>query len=360
MKLLALVTDAYGAGGGIAQYNRDLLAALATADDCTAVFLLARHGSSINQIVPAKVTLLGIARSRMLFALRALLATRQLGRGDVIFCGHLFLLPLAVMLARLCGAAVWLQLHGIEAWQRPGRLLQWAVARVRLVTAVSRHTRRLFLQWAACEPHHVKVLPNTVGAEFSPGPVPAALQSRYATQGQCVLLTVSRLAAAERYKGHDRVMQALCTLQATHPELLYLIAGEGDDKQRLQALAQQLGLEAQVRFIGYVADADLPDLYRLADVFVMPSTGEGFGIVFLQAALCGTPVIAADADGSRDPLRDGAVGALVSLQTPAELAEAILKACNSQGGNPAAAGVFRRDSFIAHVGALFAGLRVAP
>ncbi len=175
MKLLALVTDAYGAGGGIAQYNRDLLAALAGTDDCSAVLVLARHGSSMSRDIPAKVTLLGLARSRLLFAMHALLAARQLGRHDVIFCGHLFLLPLAVVLARLTGAAVWLQLHGIEAWQRPGPLLHWAAARVQFVTAVSRYTRRMFLQWSVCEPHLVKVLPNTVGAGFCPGPVPAGL-----------------------------------------------------------------------------------------------------------------------------------------------------------------------------------------
>lgn len=360
MKLLALVTDAYGAGGGIAQYNRDLLSALAASDHCNAILVLARNGNTNAPAVPDKIALLGIAHGKAAFVLRALLAARRLGRHDVIFCGHLFLLPLAVLLSRLTGAAVWLQLHGIEAWQRPGKVLQWAVAQVQLVTAVSRYTRRLFLRWADCKPHVVKVLPNTVGAEFSPGPLPAVLQSRYGTQGRRVLLTVSRLAAAERYKGHDRVMQALKKLQPTHPELLYLIAGEGDDKPRLQALVQQLGLTAQVRFISHVADAELPDLYRLADVFVMPSTGEGFGIVFLQAAMCGTPVIAADADGSRDPLRDGMVGKLVPLQPPAMLSDAIVQACSGGGGDWAAASVFRRDNFFAHVGALVASLKDAP
>lgn len=352
MIVFALVTDAYGAGGGIAQYNRDLFAALAGVDCCESIEVLARYGRLVDAELPPKVHQLGIAGGRLVFLLRALWAVKQLPRIDVVFCGHLFMLPLALLLSRLSGAPVWLQLHGIEAWQRPGLLLRWAVARVQLVTAVSRHTRRLFLRWAHCAPHRVKVLPNTVAEEFTPGPVPSELQIRYGTQGKRVLLTVSRLAATEQYKGHDRVIEAMALMRHQQPDLLYLIAGDGDDKPRLAAIVNKLQLQHHVHFIGYVADAELPALYRLADVFVMPSSGEGFGIVFLQAMAAGIPVVAGKGDGSRDPLRDGVNGSLVEVDDTQSIARQINLALTAGKTAIDNAAVFHRKHFAALVGRL--------
>ena len=104
-------------------------------------------------------------------------------------------------------------------------------------------------------------------------------------------MTVSRLASSERYKGHDRVIRSLPRVLLKHPETIYLIVGDGDDRPRLEALASEFGVRDKVRFAGLVAGEELPDYFRLADVFVMPSTGEGFGIVFLEAMACGIDVI---------------------------------------------------------------------
>ena len=95
------------------------------------------------------------------------------------------------------------------------------------------------------------------------------------------------------------------------PNAIYLIAGAGDDKQRLEHLAAERGLAGRVVFTGHVPADELPSYYALADVFAMPSTGEGFGIVFLEAAACGLPVIAGNADGSVDALGEGQIGCLV-------------------------------------------------
>lgn len=352
MIVFALVTDAYGAGGGIAQYNRDLIAAMADSDCCEGIEVLARHGHILEAGLPPKVHQLGIAGGKPGFLLRALRAVWQLPRIDVVFCGHVFMLPLALLVAWMRSAPVWLQLHGIEAWERPGLLLRWAVARVQLVTVVSRHTRRLFLRWASCAPDRVKVLPNTVAEEFMPGPVPLELQIRYGTQGRHVWLTVSRLAASEQYKGHDRVIEAMALMRHEQPDLLYLIAGDGDDRPRLAALVNRLQLEQHVRFIGYVADAELPALYRLADVFVMPSSGEGFGIVFLQALASGVPVVAGNSDGSRDPLRDGVKGFLVDVNDTHAIASRLGMALAAGKTAVGEAGVFHRQYFAAAVSRL--------
>ena len=345
LRILALVTDAYGAGGGIAQYNRDLFQGLAHCGNVAKVVVLTRNGKAATDDVPEKVLQQPAQPGRLAFTYQAIRTIRQHGPFDVIFCGHLYMAPLAALLSKLAGAPVWLQLHGIEAWHRPSFLQRWAAERAQLVTAVSRHTRRLFLNWANCAPETIKVLPNTVDERFSPGPKPDALLDRYQLRGKKVLLTVSRLAASERYKGHDRVIQAVAELRSSLPDIVYVVAGDGDDRPRLEQLASELGVIELVRFIGHVPDSELPDLYRSADVFIMPSTGEGFGIVFLQALASGIPVIGGDNDGSRDPLRDGLDGYLVSADNPKVLPEAIGKILlGSDPLNPGAK-VFSRQQF---------------
>ena len=116
-----------------------------------------------------------------------------------------------------------------------------------------------------------------------------------------VLLTVGRLAATERYKGQDHVIAALSQLQAIESrDLIYLIAGEGDDRARLESLVAQHGVLDKVRFLGAIDNQALPDLYRAADLFVMPSTGEGFGISFVESMACGTPAFGLRDGGARD------------------------------------------------------------
>lgn len=356
LRILALVTDAYGAGGGIAQYNRDLFRALALSDAVGEVVVLTRNGKAATVDEPAKVRQLPARAGRLAFTAQAFSAASRKGPFDVIFCGHLYMAPLAALLSKLTGAPLWLQIHGIEAWQRPTRLQRWAAERSQLVTAVSRHTRRLYLAWANCPPETVKVLPNTVDERFSPGSKPEALLDRHQLCDKKVLLTVSRLAASERYKGHDRVIRAVAELRDAHPDLVYVVAGDGDDRPRLEQLTRELGLADQVRFIGYVPDAELPDLYRAADVFVMPSTGEGFGIVFLQALASGLRVIGGNVDGSRDPLRDGTEGQLVRADAIPAISAAIADLMQKPRLQLARNNVFSRSNFDAAVKHLLPGV----
>jgi glycosyltransferase involved in cell wall biosynthesis len=165
-------------------------------------------------------------------------------------------------------------------------------------------------------------------------------------------MTVSRLAASERYKGHDRVLNALPALIAERPKLTYLVVGEGDDRARLEGLVAQLGITENVRFIGSVLPRELPDYYRLADVFVMPSTGEGFGIVFLEAMASGVPTIAGHSDGSRDPLCDGTFGALIDPNSTRELQAAIRAALDNPSVRSDGAERFGAEKFAEHVNGL--------
>jgi glycosyltransferase involved in cell wall biosynthesis len=112
------------------------------------------------------------------------------------------------------------------------------------------------------------------------------------------------------------------------PDLVYLIVGDGDDRSRFQSKASALGIARSVVFAGYIPEDEKPDHYRLADAFVMPGRGEGFGIVYLEAMACGIPVVASKTDGSREATRDGLLGALADPDSASEIRVAIKQALN--------------------------------
>jgi glycosyltransferase involved in cell wall biosynthesis len=151
--------------------------------------------------------------------------------------------------------------------------------------------------------------------------------------GQPVVLTVARMEASEQYKGHDVVLRALPSVLARVPNLVYVVVGDGDDRARIEALADSLGLRPHVMFTGRVTDSELAALYKRCDVFALPARtvmdasnpkGEGFGIVFLEAMAFGKPVIGPKYGAPAELIRDGQSGLLVDPEDPTAVAEALL------------------------------------
>jgi glycosyltransferase involved in cell wall biosynthesis len=321
--VLALLGDAWGGDGGIAQFNRNLLEALAARGDL-AIDALGLNGrreapaaSGVHWSIPRSGSKAAFAFAALLHALRA--------RPALVLCGLFGLGPLALPLARLVRARTWTLTHGVEIWAPGSRSDNAALVRNDLVTTVSRYSRARLLAWSGLAPDRVRVLPNAVDLErWRPGPRPDELVARYDVADRRVLLTVARLSAAERYKGHDRILAVLRRIAEQAGPLRYIVAGRGDDQPRLEAMARELGVTDLVTFAGFVPDDQLEAHYRLADSFVMPSTGEGFGIVFLEAMACGCPVVAGNRDGSVDALADGTLGRLVDPDRPEEIAAAVV------------------------------------
>jgi len=241
-----------------------------------------------------------------------------------VVCGHLFLLRSAVFAGRLSGAPLHGIVHGIDAWTPPRRrTIRRLVPRLDGFLAVSTFTKDRFLSWADLPPGSGHVLPNCVDLErYTPGERPAYLAKRYGLGDRRILLTLARLDANERYKGIDEVLAVLPEL----PDLAYLVVGDGSDRARLEAKARGLGLAGRVVFAGYIPENEKTDHYRLADAFVMPGRGEGFGIVYLEAMACGVPVVASQADASREAVLDGRLGEVVDPDKPAEIAAGIRRA----------------------------------
>ncbi|MGB7564419.1 MAG: glycosyltransferase family 4 protein, partial [Prochlorococcaceae cyanobacterium] len=234
--------------------------------------------------------------------------------------------PIQWLLARLAGCPAWSSAHGIDVWElRPGPR-RWALRRLDRLLPVSRHTRdqlRRQLEGQLGSPPgapcpELAVLPNTYDERrFRPGPRPPELLQRYGlAPDQPLIFCLTRLSRHDRYKHVDALIEAMPPLLERFPDLRLLIGGTGDDRPRLQELARQRGLGEVVLLPGKLAAGELADHYRLASLFALPSEKEGFGIVFLEALGCGTPVLAGNRDGSLDPLDGGRFGCLVDPRLP--------------------------------------------
>jgi glycosyltransferase involved in cell wall biosynthesis len=195
------------------------------------------------------------------------------------------------------------------------------------VLAVSNHTRQRLLVDFALDPAKTGLLPNTFEpARFMPAPKAAYLLERFRiTLEQPLILTVGRLAGAERYKGYDQILRALPEIRAAIPDVRYILGGTGPDQARIKALVKSWRLDDTVVLPGFIPEAELPDFYNLCDVFAMPSSGEGFGIVFLEALSCGKPVLAGSKDGSVEALLQGELGVLVNPDDIPAISKALIE-----------------------------------
>jgi glycosyltransferase involved in cell wall biosynthesis len=306
VNILFLVTDAYGGHGGIALFNREFCAALEGVN----ITVIPRVVRGLVQDPPPHVTFVAEAANNPVAYLRAVAAARR-AKPDLVICGHINLLPLAF------GRPL-LVVHGIEAWKRR----RLPLLRCRAVVSVSALTRDRFVGWSGYD-GPTFVLPNAVHLEqYGIRPKREDFIARYRLEGKRVLLTVGRLEAAERSKGFDEMLEVLRDLPE---DVVYMIAGGGNDAPRLQLRARELGVASRVVFTGLFADEEKQDLYNLADAYVMPSRGEGFGFVFLEAMACGVPAIGSKLDGGREALLDGKLGMLVDPTNRAEIRAAILE-----------------------------------
>jgi glycosyltransferase involved in cell wall biosynthesis len=145
-----------------------------------------------------------------------------------------------------------------------------------------------------------------------------------------VILTVGRWAASERYKGADDLIAAVAQLRPKFPNLHLVLIGQGDDVVRLQTLAAKVSTTDTVHFIQGISREELAACYARADIFALPSTGEGFGLVFLEAMAFGKPIVAAAAGGATDPVENEINGLLVPAHNPEQLANALARLLNDE------------------------------
>lgn len=319
MNILFLCTDAFGGYGGIALYNRDLTCALAELPDHGEIVVLPRVIRDAVTGVPEGVTFVEAAARGPLAYARELTRLKRRMRFDLVICGHMNLLPFA----RIVTNDPLLITYGIEAWRPRRRSSTALLHHCSGVVAISEITRSRLVSWSKYA-GPTFLLPNAIRAElYGIRPKRADLVKRYKLEGKRVVLTLGRIDWSERYKGFDEILEILPHLP---DDVVYLIAGGGSDMQRLQRKAIALGVGNRVRFTGLFAEEEKADLYNLADVYAMPSRGEGFGFVILEAMASGVPVMVSKHDGGREAVLNGKLGTLIDPSNPAEIRAAIADA----------------------------------
>ena len=266
--MLAIVTDAFGGRGGIAQYNRDFVGVLAGTRAVSSITVFPRQAPD-PLVLPERIEQTPARPGWIGYSIAAL-RTALLRPVDLVFCGHLFIAPLEALITRLKGAKLIVQTHGIEAWPRPSRAHRAALEAADLVLCASRQTRT--------------TRPS--------GPRPDT--------------------ETHAGRGHDRAIPAISNLVTKGDDICYLVVGEGADRIRLEVLARDAGVSERVRSFGRVGLQTLVEIYRVADLFVMPSTGECFGVAFLEAMASGTPALGLGVAGASDALADGQLGTAVA------------------------------------------------
>jgi phosphatidylinositol alpha-1,6-mannosyltransferase len=210
-----------------------------------------------------------------------------------------------------------LYLHGVEAWRRLGKRQRGLLGRVTRFLSNSEHTWRRFLDFNpefAGRPHQVVALGSgeTDRADVLPDSPPAALM-------------VGRLCRDEDYKGHRELIAAWPRVHAQVPEARLWIAGDGDLRPDLEGAAAAAGLGDRVCFWGRVSDEEKQDLLHRCRCLALPSRGEGFGLVYLEAMRVGRPCLVSTCDAGREVVNPPEAGLAADPKDLDRLADAVVR-----------------------------------
>jgi glycosyltransferase involved in cell wall biosynthesis len=340
MKAVLLAPEFAASDGGIQRILRLYLSALAEDPAHTSLALVALNDtpadlarlplSASTHLNGKPLSVFAASRSKAAFTRAAWSACSGASR---VVCGHIAQLPVAALALRP-RASLAVVAHGIEAWNPLPPAQRLALGRVDRVFCVSRYTRdRLAANHPALAPR-LRVVPNALDPALlsgpAPGPSPLDLPR--------VILCVGRLCAADAYKGYDLLLRAFSLLPHAafhhHPELVPRLrfVGDGDDRARLQALASELHVAERVDFSGRLPDTALRQAFSDCSCFALPSTGEGFGLVYLEALAAGRPCVGVSA-GAVPELVTHQVGVLAPPDDPVALAAALAE-CLSRFWDP--------------------------
>ena len=268
------------------------------------------------------------AKGRFLMtAIRAARRTAARGKGKtkLVVAGHPNLAPV-VRAMRFVAPQLRsiVCTHGVEVWEPLTRLRRSALRGANVVLAPSKYTAEHVEAVQRVAGEKIRLLPWGLDPQFealAPNAAKSAAPANF-PEGH-VVLTVGRWRADERYKGMDTLIIALPRLLTRWPDLQLALVGDGDDREWLEDLADENGVRLHVHFLSKLSYAELAACYGHCEIFALPSSGEGFGLVYLEAMACGKPVIGGAHGGAPEVIEDGKTGYLVQHGDAVQLATAI-------------------------------------
>jgi len=302
--------------GGLGVVGRLLVGALGDVCQARGVPLGVFHFGSEEQVPPAAVPIRHFGRrSWRLWGAVTALELRRAAR--LLVFDHLGPASIQATIPPPLRAPYLVYVHGIEAWgtlsPRRQKALEGAAAAM-VNSAYTAHRARLDQLGVAWT-----VVPPALESRPPSGAVADELLSR---AGCGFVVIVGRMSGAERYKGHDLLLEAMPQLRRRIPAARLVVVGEGDDRPRLQRKAAELGVDGAVLFTGWVSEATRAALLRQAAVLALPSRSEGFGLVYLEAMEAGLPCVGLAGTAAAEIIVDGETGFLVD-GTPEALAVAL-------------------------------------
>lgn len=363
MRIAFLSPAAFGlnnGGGGIGLYNRDVVEAMIEAFPEANITLVQRLLDEGPRHLPPRTHIVASAAGGKLRFALAVMREALTARHDIVICAHINLLPLARVLARRNNCPLVLIVYGIDVWDpMPGQISNLKACDA--IWSISQITTDRMNAWAGLPASAYVQLPNAIRLEnYAMGPKPADLVEKWGLAGKRVIMTLARLPGRDRHKGVDEMLEILPGLLIKHPDVHYVVAGDGPDRARLEAKARELGVENNSTFMGFVPEDRKADIFRLGDVFALPGRGEGFGFVFLEAAACGIPCVGSKVDGSREALRDGMLGDLIDPDHLDEIAGAVSRALAKPKEIPEGLDYFSWPHFVARLKAAVEATMAGP
>lgn len=333
---LLLVTGAYHTDGGIAAVNRLTIKAVAEKGYSLNILSLVEEDNRPDlRYLPdnADVCYQVFGGNKVKFALAVWQAVLS-HQYAYIFVDHVNLASILAPLSWLNRTRYIIWLFGIEVFPpRPDWEGKLGLGNAWKRLAISEFTRRSVLDRFPDLPIELCELAldpvRHAGAITSGNSDPIVLQAFDGSQselGKQVILHVGRMVSGERYKGQDSLIQAFPLIYEKHPQAQLVLAGQGDDMPRIKRLAQALptAVQTNIFFPGYVPDELLMRIYQTCYVFAMPSVGEGFGLVYLEAMNHGKPCLGGKVDATPFVVRDGQTGLLVDdPRSPEQVANAL-------------------------------------
>jgi phosphatidyl-myo-inositol dimannoside synthase len=201
--------------------------------------------------------------------------------------------------------------HGVEVWTPLPAAQRWSLQSADRVLAPSEYTLSRAMREQRLPAAKGRKLAWSLGPEFDARLAPPSSSAPAGFPPGRIILTIGRWEANEAYKGVDHLITTMPTLLKVFPDIQLAAVGEGSDLPRLQSLAREAGVSGHVHFLPFMAHDELPNAYDHCDVFAMPSRGEGFGLVFIEAMARGKPVIGGAYGGTPEIVEDGINGYLV-------------------------------------------------
>jgi phosphatidyl-myo-inositol dimannoside synthase len=329
--ILFLYLDAFLNTGGIEKFNKAFMKALDELSNSGHIdyFALSAYDNEFDGRYVDSKKFKGSNGHKLLFGIKAFFTGRK---ADLIILGHLNLSVIGLLISLFNpNKKIYLIAHGIEAWGPQSLFKSLMIKKCNKILAVSEFTKSKILEHNKVEPDKINIFPNTLDPFFKipdNDEKPVYLLERYKIKpGTKIILTITRINHYEGYKGYDKIIESLHEILKSYPDLVYILCGkpETTEEKRLRKKVADMGLERNFLLPGYVAETEITDHYQLADVFVMPSKKEGFGIVFIEALACGVPVIAGCKDGSADALLNGTLGKLVDPDSQVEIKNSVFE-----------------------------------